>query len=251
MTKTQHLIATILATSLFVPVFVLAQTVSDDATGTSETSISTTTPSTSTSTIAEASTSPSQIYTACIQSSIEKRDSAIQAANDIYNKTKDTALAARTEAEKAAATIDESTNEDGKRSALQEALDAYKGAIEPAQTALEETKQSARDDFKVDIKVCLDAKKITQTEAVLEKKDIKEDVRIEKKLEKASTTAIKKIIKEEKKSKTTITKEIKKIEKASTTEAKTIEKEEDKVETKTIGESLKQTFSSWIKKWGF
>jgi hypothetical protein len=73
-----------------------------------------------------------QLLTACAQTSIDIRDSAIGSARMAYNNSMAVALDARKEAEKKAVALDDT---DAKKDAIKVAVDAYKKDVTQAQDA--------------------------------------------------------------------------------------------------------------------
>lgn len=121
----------------------------------------------STSTISISSTStPAQVFTACSQLSIEKRDGDIADARVIYNDAIADALKARKEAEVKLVGIDDPTE---KKLAIKASLEAYKASVKSAQDALIKARSDAWTAFGTYMKACNDTQKDNR-KAIIEEK---------------------------------------------------------------------------------
>lgn len=97
-----------------------------------------------------------QILTACAQSSIDIRDSAISSARTAYNNAMTVALDARKDAEKKAVAIEDA---DQKKDAIKVAVDAYKKDVTQAQDLLTKARKDAWAQFETNTNDCRDISK--------------------------------------------------------------------------------------------
>lgn len=111
---------------------------------------------------------PAQIFTACSQVSIEKRDNAISVARAAYNISMTNALSARKDAEKTAVALEETSDS---REVTRTALNAYKKAVQTAQETLTKARKDAWDAFESDSKECRNIKQDTHASATVEQKE--------------------------------------------------------------------------------
>jgi hypothetical protein len=100
-----------------------------------------------------------QLLTACAQTSIDIRDSAISSARMAYNNSMAVALDARKEAEKKAVALDDT---DAKKDAIKVAVDAYKKDVTQAQDALTKARKDAWAQFETNTNACRDMSKEKQ-----------------------------------------------------------------------------------------
>ena len=109
-----------------------------------------------------------QILTACSQTSIEIRDSAIGSARTAYNNAMTVALDARKEAEKKAVALADAGD---KKDAILVAVEAYKKAVTQAQDNLTKARKDAWAAFETNTKGCRDTTNENRETFVTEKKD--------------------------------------------------------------------------------
>lgn len=159
--------------------------------------------------------SEAQILTACSQTSIEIRDSAIGSARMAYNNAMAVALDARKEAEKKAVAL---TDADEKKAAIKIAVEAYKKAVTQAQEGLTKARKDAWATFETNTKNCRDMNNDNRESFISEKKDGVETKKTELR---------------------TLQAELKTETKAGT--------EEQKTETKTLREAIKDAFKAFFK----
>ncbi len=108
-----------------------------------------------------------QILTACSQSSIEIRDSAIGSARTAYNNAMSIALEARKNAEKEAVAIEDSGD---KKDAVEVAVEGYKKSVTQAQDGLTKARKEAWLAFEVNTKGCREISKDKREAYVAEMK---------------------------------------------------------------------------------
>ncbi len=167
----KKLITTIFLTTLATTTFVGAQNVS-------------------TSTLVISSTStPAQVFTACSQLSIGKRDTDIADARAIYNDAIADALTARKEAEVKLVGIDDPTE---KKLAIKASLETYKSSVKAAQDALIKARSDAWTAFGAYMKVCNDTQKDNRKNIMDEKRVELKNVTTTKKIESKQIQAVKK-----------------------------------------------------------
>ena len=108
-----------------------------------------------------------QILTACSQSSIEIRDSAIGSARTAYNNSMSIALEARKNAEKEAVAIEDAGD---KKDAISRAVEEYKKAVTQAQDGLTKARKEAWAAFEVNTIGCREISKDKREAFVAEMK---------------------------------------------------------------------------------
>lgn len=108
-----------------------------------------------------------QILTACSQSSIEIRDSAIGSARTAYNNSMSIALEARKNAEKVAVAIEDAGD---KKDAVSIAVEEYKKSVTQAQDGLTKARKEAWLAFEVNTKGCREISKDKREAFVAEMK---------------------------------------------------------------------------------
>ncbi len=108
-----------------------------------------------------------QILTACSQSSIEIRDSAIGSARTAYNNSMSIALEARKNAEKVAVAIEDAGD---KKDAISVAVEEYKKSVTQAQDGLTKARKEAWLAFEVNTKGCREISKDKREAFVAEMK---------------------------------------------------------------------------------
>lgn len=102
-----------------------------------------------------------QLLTACSQTSIEIRDSAIGSARTAYNNTMAIALDMRKEAEKRAVAIEDAAE---KKEAIKVAVEDYKKAVTHAQESLTKARKEAWAAFEANTKGCREGVSPERTE---------------------------------------------------------------------------------------
>jgi len=192
------LTTTILVGALFVPLFASAQN-----------SIAITT--------AVGTSTASQIFTACSQVSIEKRDTSMSEARVIYNTAINDALTSRKEAEVKLVGTEDVTE---KKVIAKTSLEAYKTSVKAAQDALIQARSDAWTSFGDDMKTCSDMQKGIRSKAAVE----------EKKNEAKAATALRKAEVQ------TMPVELK----------ATVTQNQKQVEPKTFGENLKEQIGAFF-----
>jgi len=110
-----------------------------------------------------------QLLTACSQTSIEIRDSAISSARTAYNNSMSVALDARKEAEKKAVAL---TDAGEKKDAIKIAVENYKKDVTQAQETLTKARKEAWAQFETNTNACRDMSKDKKEGFVTEKKTI-------------------------------------------------------------------------------
>ncbi len=95
---------------------------------------------------------PAQLMTQCAQSAIDIRDSAIGSARTAYNNAMAVALDARKDAEKKAVALDDNLKKD----AIENAVEAYKTAVQQAQDTLTSARKDAWNQFESNTSACRD-----------------------------------------------------------------------------------------------
>jgi cation transport regulator ChaB len=109
-----------------------------------------------TSTVMSDVATEAQVFTACSQSAIEVRDSAISAARTSYNNAMTVALDARKEAEKEAVAMEDAK---AKKNAIRTAVEEYKEDVTRAQDSLTKARKEAWSAFETHTKECREMSK--------------------------------------------------------------------------------------------
>ncbi len=117
--------------------------------------------------IETAAASEAQILTACSQTSIEIRDSAIGSARSAYNNSMAVALDTRKEAEKRAVALLGAAE---KKEAIRVAVEDYKKAVTQAQDGLTRARKDAWATFESNTKACRDMNNDKREAFVADKK---------------------------------------------------------------------------------
>lgn len=97
-----------------------------------------------------------QIFTTCSQEAIETRDSSIGSARTAYNNAMSIALSDRKDAEKKAVAL---TDVNHKKTAIKEAVEEYKKAVNQAQEALIKARKEAWAHFETNTIDCRETSK--------------------------------------------------------------------------------------------
>lgn len=148
----KHLFITTLFASLCIPILVNAES---DV-------------SSSTEIVVTASSSEQELIL-CKQTAIEKRDTEILSAKNIYNEMMEKSLLARKEAEKKSVAILE---EDTKKTATDAAVEAYRTSVKTTQAILTSARQNAWENFITDIKTCTSTIEETTLESISDSKTL-------------------------------------------------------------------------------
>lgn len=97
-----------------------------------------------------------QIFTTCSQEAIEARDSSISSARTAYNSAMAIALGSRKDAEKKAVALPDANE---KKTAIKEAVEEYKKAVNQAQEALIKARKEAWAHFETSTSKCREESK--------------------------------------------------------------------------------------------
>ena len=100
-------------------------------------------------------TSSEDLFITCSQNAIEKRDTSLSEAKDVYNATMDKALLSRKDSEKKIVTI---LNTNDKKVAIKNAVDIYKASTKKAQDALKGVRKDIWSTFEDESNLCEDLK---------------------------------------------------------------------------------------------
>ncbi|MCF7844132.1 hypothetical protein K9M47_04555 [Candidatus Gracilibacteria bacterium] len=229
------ILRTTLLTSIFFPILVSAESIlSTDVlavlSSSTTQSVSSSTHATSTST-----SSPQQILITCKQSAIEKRDTEISKAKNIYNDTMDASLTLRKDGEKDAVAV---LDEDLKKKKMDTVVETYRDSVKNAQEILLDSRKNTWDSFVTELNLCKDEQDEISLESFTQ--DVDEKTSVDEKIKEAKVEKIE-LKKEIVKSKITT-------KKASTTQMKIEKKEvieEKKEETKSIRETFLEKISTF------